>query len=105
MRILDAEAFLYVAARHKLNFPYAGVLERHYIIEFSVEKQTKMAHPNILNQEKTALVVVDLQEAFRSPINDFAQIVSRAALVIRGFQILGLPVIVTEQYPKGLGRI
>lgn len=63
-----------------------------------------MPHPNTLNSEKTALVVVDLQEAFRSPINDFAQIVSRTSLIVRGFQILGLPVIVTEQYPKGLGK-
>ncbi|MCY7375545.1 MAG: hydrolase [Pyrinomonadaceae bacterium] len=63
-----------------------------------------MTHSNILDKAKTALVVVDLQEAFRSPINDFAQIVSRTSLVVRGFQILGLPVIVTEQYPKGLGR-
>ncbi len=63
-----------------------------------------MPHPNTLNPEKTALVVVDLQEAFRSPINDFAQIVSRTSLIVRGFQILGLPVIVTEQYPKGLGK-
>ncbi|MCY7347032.1 MAG: isochorismatase family protein, partial [Pyrinomonadaceae bacterium] len=63
-----------------------------------------MAHPNILDAGKTALVVVDLQEAFRSPINDFTQIVSRTSLIVRGFQILGLPVIVTEQYPKGLGK-
>lgn len=63
-----------------------------------------MAHSRILDKEKTALVVVDLQEAFRSPINDFAQIAARASLVVRGFQILGLPVIVAEQYPKGLGR-
>jgi len=63
-----------------------------------------MPHPKILDINKTALVVVDLQEAFRSPINDFAQIVSRASIAVRGFQILGLPVIVTEQYPKGLGR-
>lgn len=63
-----------------------------------------MAHPNILDREKTALVVVDVQEAFRSPINDFAQIAARIALVARGFQILNLPVVVTEQYPKGLGK-
>lgn len=57
-----------------------------------------------MQKEKTALVVVDVQEAFRSPINDFAQIVSRISIIARGFQILNLPVIVTEQYPKGLGR-
>lgn len=63
-----------------------------------------MPHPKILDINKTALVVVDLQEAFRSPINDFAQIAARASIAVRGFQVLGLPVIVTEQYPKGLGR-
>ncbi len=63
-----------------------------------------MAHPNILNKGKTALVVVDLQEAFRSSINDFAQIASRISMIVRGFQILDLPIIITEQYPKGLGR-
>ena len=63
-----------------------------------------MPHQNILDKEKTALVIVDVQEAFRSPINDFAQLVSRISLVTRGFHILGLPIIVTEQYPKGLGR-
>lgn len=63
-----------------------------------------MPHPKILGLNKTALVVVDLQEAFRSPINDFVQIAARIALIVRGFQILNLPIIVTEQYSKGLGR-
>lgn len=63
-----------------------------------------MPHPKILDRNKTALVVVDFQEAFRSPINDFAQVASRISTVVRGFQILDLPIIITEQYPKGLGR-
>jgi len=63
-----------------------------------------MLHPKILDRTRTALVVVDFQEAFRSPINDFAQIASRISIAVRGFQILNLPVIITEQYPKGLGR-
>ena len=62
-----------------------------------------MPHPNILDLKSTALVVVDIQEGFRNAIPDFALIASRASTVVRGFQILGLPVIVTEQYPKGLG--
>ena len=63
-----------------------------------------MLHPKVLDKDKTALVVVDLQEAFRFPINDFAEIASRTSIAVRGFQILNLPIILTEQYPKGLGR-
>lgn len=63
-----------------------------------------MKHPKILDITQTALVVIDLQEAFRSAIPEFPQIVSRAAMAVRGFQILNVPVIVTEQYPQGLGR-
>ena len=63
-----------------------------------------MSHPRILDKDKTALVVVDLQEAFRSAIPEFDLIVSRASIAVRGFQILNLPIIITEQYPKGLGR-
>lgn len=63
-----------------------------------------MAHANILDLKATALIVVDIQESFRNAISDFGQIASRAATVVRGFQILNVPVIVTEQYPKGLGH-
>jgi len=61
-------------------------------------------HPKILESSKTVLVVIDVQEAFRSVVNDFALIASNIAIAVRGFQILDVPVIVTEQYPKGLGR-
>ena len=63
-----------------------------------------MQHPKILDISQTALVVIDLQEAFRAAIPEFPQVASRAAMAVRGFQILNAPVVVTEQYPKGLGR-
>ena len=61
-------------------------------------------HSNSLNIDSSILVVVDVQEAFRKAIPDFAETLSRIAIAIRGFQLLGRPIIVTEQYPKGLGR-
>lgn len=61
-------------------------------------------HSNVLAAEEAALVIVDIQEAFRGAIRDFDRIAERATVAARGFGILGLPVIVTEQYPKGLGR-
>lgn len=68
------------------------------------ESRIEAPPPKILDRTKTALVVVDFQEAFRSPINDFAPIAARISIAVRGFQILNLPIFVTEQYPKGLGR-
>lgn len=62
-----------------------------------------MSHANILDPNRSALVVVDAQEGFRNAIPDFALVVSRISVAIRGFRTLGLPIIVTEQYPKGLG--
>ena len=63
-----------------------------------------MAHSRTIDRSKAALVVVDMQEAFRSVIGDFALIASRIPIAMRGFLTLDVPVIVTEQYPKGLGR-
>jgi nicotinamidase-related amidase len=63
-----------------------------------------MKHPKILDISQTVLVVIDLQEAFRSAIPEFPQVASRASMAVRGFQILDVPTIVTEQYPQGLGR-
>jgi nicotinamidase-related amidase len=57
-----------------------------------------------LDRSRTALVVVDVQEAFRSAVLDFEQVARNVATLVRGARILGLPTIVTEQYPKGLGH-
>ncbi|WP_051472007.1 isochorismatase family protein [Patulibacter minatonensis] len=56
-----------------------------------------------LNPARTVLVVVDVQEAFRPSIDGFDRVVERCARAIRGAVALDLPVVVTEQYPKGLG--
>lgn len=63
-----------------------------------------MPHPNLIDSRRAALVVIDIQEAFRSAVPDFALIASRASMAVRGFQTLGVPVLVTEQYPEGLGK-
>ena len=61
-------------------------------------------HPNILQADRLAVIVVDIQEAFRSAIPDFALVASRVSMAVRGFRILDVPIIVTEQYPQGLGH-
>ena len=63
-----------------------------------------MSHPTMLDRKQTALVVIDLQEAFRSVINEFPLITEKTSVAVRGFHILEIPILVTEQYPKGLGK-
>jgi nicotinamidase-related amidase len=63
-----------------------------------------MAHARILDNSKAALLVVDVQEGFRTAIPDFSLIASRISTAVRGFTILERPILVTEQYPKGLGH-
>ena len=57
----------------------------------------------VLERERTALVVVDVQEAFRKAIDDFDATAREVGRLVEGARILGLPILVTEQYPKGLG--
>ena len=55
-----------------------------------------------LSRERAALAVIDMQESFRAAIPDFAEVASRISLAVRGMRLLEVPVIVTEQYPRGL---
>jgi nicotinamidase-related amidase len=57
-----------------------------------------------LERDRTALVVVDVQEGFRKAIPDFERVAKATATLIEGAEAIGIPVIVTEQYPKGLGE-
>ena len=57
-----------------------------------------------LDPGRATLVVVDVQEAFRKAIPDFDAIASATATLIRGAEAMGVPILVTEQYPKGLGE-
>src|SRR4051812_7654743 len=70
----------------------------------SFRKGRMMRHENTLDLKQAALVVVDMQESFREHIQDFAETAARIRRVVHAAQLLGVPVLVTEQYPKGLGR-
>ena len=57
-----------------------------------------------LDPQRTALVVVDVQEGFRKAIPEFDRIAKATATLIEGASIVGVPIVATEQYPKGLGE-
>lgn len=57
-----------------------------------------------LKPENTLLLVVDVQERLAPLIEGDARLRARAAALAEGCALLDVPVYVTEQYPKGLGR-
>jgi nicotinamidase-related amidase len=63
-----------------------------------------MAHQNTLELTQSALVIIDMQAAFREKIPGFSEITERIAVMTEGAKLLNLPIIVTEQYPRGLGH-
>lgn len=56
-----------------------------------------------LNRKYTGLLVIDVQERLFDLVDRSCEIMQTMQKVIRGFQILDLPIYATEQNPKGLG--
>ena len=54
-------------------------------------------------QNETAAVVIDIQERLLPHIYDGKKILENCSKLIEGLHILSVPVIVTQQYTKGLG--
>lgn len=56
-----------------------------------------------LSKENTGLLVVDVQERLMNQVEHACEVLYRMQQVIKGFHILQIPIVVTEQYPQGLG--
>jgi len=57
----------------------------------------------LLSRQRTTLIVIDVQEGFRG-YETFAEVAGNCAKLIEAARILDVPVLVSEQYPKGLGH-
>ncbi|HEV3282777.1 MAG TPA: isochorismatase family protein [Solirubrobacteraceae bacterium] len=57
----------------------------------------------LLQRDRAALIVVDVQEGFR-PYAAFEGVARASAKLLEAARILGVPALVSEQYPKGLGH-
>ena len=55
-------------------------------------------------KEKAVLVVIDMQEKLQPAMYDRDYVEDRAARVIRGCRVFNVPIIVTQQYTRGLGQ-
>jgi nicotinamidase-related amidase len=63
-----------------------------------------MTHPHLLSKEKTILVLVDIQEKLLNVMWKREELVFNVSKLIRAFKIMELPLLLTEQYPQGMGK-
>ncbi|XP_041366504.1 isochorismatase domain-containing protein 2-like [Gigantopelta aegis] len=54
--------------------------------------------------KNSALFLCDMQDGFRKTIQYYPQIIAVSGRMLNAANILDMPVVVTEQYPKGLGH-
>ena len=57
----------------------------------------------LLSRDETALIIIDVQEKLFERVEDGDRIADSICKLIRFANILGIPIILTEQYPEGLG--
>ena len=57
----------------------------------------------MLKVENTCLLVIDLQERLMPAICNEEEVLKRCAALIKGMKMLEVPILVTQQYTKGLG--
>jgi nicotinamidase-related amidase len=58
----------------------------------------------LLDRNRSALVIIDIQEKLFPNVHDPKGLLIRVDLLISAAKLLGVPMLVTEQYPKGLGN-
>jgi nicotinamidase-related amidase len=57
----------------------------------------------LLERAKSLLLLVDMQERLLPAMADATNVSTRCGVLLSGAQALGVPVLASEQYPKGLG--
>jgi nicotinamidase-related amidase len=63
-----------------------------------------MTSASLLDKERAALVVVDLQEKLLPAIFENERVLKNSLLLMKAAELLGVPVVLTTQYKKGLGE-
>lgn len=59
--------------------------------------------PELMNVNDTALLVVDVQEKLMPHIANHEKIIPNISRLVDAAKLCAIPVVATEQYPKGLG--
>jgi len=63
-----------------------------------------MAHPRVLERDASVLLIIDVQEGYRGQTIEHDRMVAGVRKLLEAAKLMRVPVIATEQYPKGIGH-
>jgi nicotinamidase-related amidase len=62
-----------------------------------------LKHPDLLSKDGAVLVIFEVQERLLPAVHEWKTVLTNIQNIAKAAKILGIPIILTEQYPKGLG--
>lgn len=63
-----------------------------------------MANTRVLDRSQSVLIVIDVQESYRGKTVEETLWLRGVQKLIEAAKVMGIPILATEQYPKGLGH-
>lgn len=63
-----------------------------------------MSHEALISREGAALVIIDVQEKLFPSIFEKEKVLNNTLKLIQFAKIINMPIVLTEQYPRGLGQ-
>jgi len=63
-----------------------------------------LSHEALISREGAALVIIDVQEKLFPSIFEKEKVLNNTLKLIQFAKIINMPIVLTEQYPRGLGQ-
>ena len=63
-----------------------------------------MKNYGIIELNKTAFILIDVQNGFLPVIHGIDSVITNCNVLVQAAEILDIPLVVTEQFPRGLGK-
>jgi nicotinamidase-related amidase len=60
--------------------------------------------PPLLGKNGTVFILIDVQDTLLKKCHEWERVADRSVVFIKFCHVVGIPIVATEQYPKGLGR-
>jgi nicotinamidase-related amidase len=75
-----------------------------HVLEIKTGQGTMNRHEFVANRHDCLLVIIDIQQAMLKVIETWGDVVGKVNQLTQAADALGIPILLTEQYSRGLGQ-